>query len=102
MSKKSKDELLASTIEKKKDRIPLDVDELAVYFGISKRTVERLYDDFNDPNKLKATRYGKQVRFTWDNIEEFDRSHSQNSILSLLNLTEDDVAEMFDEHGNLQ
>ncbi len=96
-----KTELLASAIAKKKDRIPVDVEELAAYLGLSKRTLERLYGDFDDPNKLMATRYGKQVRFTWDNIEEFERMHSQNSWLSLLNLTDDDLAEMVDEHGNL-
>ena len=101
MAKLTKEELRASANDKRKDRIDLTVDELAALKDVSKSTVERLYKDFDDPNKLKATYLNRQVRFTWDNIEEFDRKHSQLSWLSILNLTDDDVADWFDEDGDL-
>lgn len=99
--KPTKEDLRASLAEKRKYRIDLTVDELAVLKDCSKRTIERLYKDLENPNKLKATYNKGLVRFTWDNIEEFDRIHSHNSWLSLLNLTDEDVADMFDNHGNL-
>lgn len=101
MAKLTKEELRASAIDKRKVRIDLTVDEYAAYKGVSKSTVERLYKNFDDPNKLKATYLGGIVRLTWDNIEEFDRTHSQNSILFLLRQTDDDLSKWFDDDGNL-
>ncbi len=94
MDKERIEELRKSANEKKKNRIDLTVDELAALKDVSKRSIERLYKDFDDPDKLKATYNKSSVRFTWDNIEEFNRTHSQNFWLSLADLTDGDPAEL--------
>lgn len=90
----TKEELLASAVQKKKDGIPLLIKELAAYWDCSDRHVERLRDDFGDPNKLKQTKIGGLTRFTWENINAFERMHSQNSIFSLPRFTDDNLDEL--------
>ena len=93
----TKDELeaLKATVgQKKRDCIPLKVDELAVYFDCSIRHVERLYKKLDDPNKLKVTKVGGLVRFTWDNIDAFQKAWAQNSLLSLGQYDDDDLDEL--------
>ena len=91
-----KEDLLASAVQKKKDGIPLLIKELAAYWDCSDRHIERLRDDFDDENKLKQTKIGGLTRFTWENIAEFERTHSQFSRSSLRRYG-DSTADFLDE-----
>lgn len=89
-----KEQDLESALRKKKDRIPLLKGELAAYWGCSTRHIERLADNFDDPNKLESTKLGGLTRFKWESIEAFENSHTQNSVFALPRFTDDDLDEL--------
>jgi hypothetical protein len=92
MDKEQIKKLRASAAEKKKDGIPLLIEELAAYWDCSTRHIERECSKFDDPNKLKSTKVGGLTRFTWESIDDYMKAHTQHSFFSLSRLTEDDLA----------
>ncbi|MBV6497776.1 MAG: hypothetical protein DCC44_10470 [Acidobacteria bacterium] len=50
---------------------------------------------------LKSVPVGKNIRYRLADVEEWEAKNARNALLSLVNLSDDDVAEWFDEDGNL-
>lgn len=81
---------LASAVRKKKDDIPLLIEELAAYCDCSTRHIERLADNFYDWNKPKRTKLGGLTRFIWASIDEYTKTYTQNSVFALPGPSDDD------------